>query len=295
MPLFIIEKSASGTSLSEYLQEKISVAPQAYIRQLIKSGKIQINGSPARPDQQLVQGDTITIPDSRRVLEFLDQQKRQPLVLYESTSTLVVNKPTGLATHAGKGHEADNLTVRVREMLAGRKEQFMSAPVHRLDLSTSGPVIFGKGRKAISELGKRLQQQMVDKRYLALTRAGLPDKGLLSGDVPSKGKSKFSEAHFRCLESRQNLTLVEVKLLTGRQHQIRRQLADAGFPIAGDERFRGVRIAGLNRLFLHCHRLSFTEPFTNSQVSISVPLPDELVHCLKGLNFSFPVIRNNMS
>ncbi len=287
MPLYIVKKGEENTPLLEYLQGNIPVAPRSYLRQLISSGKVSCNSSPATPDCLVHEGDSIALPESGRILRLIDESNKLPLVLYESPSILVVHKPSGLATHSGKGHEEDNLTVRVKMMLLLRDEKFMTAPVHRLDRFTSGPVIFGKGKKAISALGCMLQGQTIEKRYLALVAAGLPKKGLLSGHLRSKGKKKHAETGYEALETQGNFTLLELRLMTGRQHQIRKQLSDAGYPIAGDERYRGLKTPDLKRLFLHCHKLLFTDPFTNQPVCIMVSLPEDLAYCLLANGFNY--------
>ncbi len=283
-----VKKSEENSSLFDYLQRRMALAPAAYLRQLLKSGKIRCNGVQVGATHRLQDQDIITLPESKKTLEFLSGSEKLPLVLYESDHVLVVHKPAGLATHSSQEHETDNLTLRVATLMNLQAKKFTTAPVHRLDLPTSGPIIFGKGRKAISELGKMMQSQQVQKNYIALTSTGLPESGILSGQIPSKGKTKHAETRFRVIEQQKGLALLELELDTGRQHQIRMQLSEAGHPVAGDTRYRGMQtLEGLNQLFLHCCQLTFIDPFSGQAVNILDPLPAALAHVLLAHGFSF--------
>lgn len=288
MLTYTIDTATAGTPLLDYLQQEISLAQASYLNRLIRSGKVLCNGESTTAGQILRAGDTITLPGSRKLISLIERQARQPQILYESDKILVVAKPSGLATHSSRGHEQDNLNERVREMLLARGKKFKTAAIHRLDLPTSGPVIFGKGQKAISELGKLMQQRGIEKKYLALTLAGLPKQGRLQGTLDSKGKTKVAECDYRVITQNDEIALHEIVLGTGRQHQIRRQMAEVGFPIAGDKRYRGPDLPGLNRLFLHAFALTFTDPFGNEAIKIKDPLPDDLTQLLEHYDLSCP-------
>ena len=288
MRSFTAKKSDENSSLLDYLQSRMALAPAAYLRQLFKSGKIRCNGVQVGATHQLQDQDVITLPESKRTLEFLSGSEKLPLVLYESDHVLVVHKPSGLATHSSQEHESDNMTLRVATLMHLQAKKFSTAPVHRLDLPTSGPIIFGKGKKAISELGKMMQDKQVQKKYLALTSAGLPESGTLSGQIPSKGKTKHAETRFRVIEQQGELSLLELELDTGRQHQIRMQLSETGHPIAGDQRYRGLKISeDPEQLFLHCYQLTFIDPFSGQNVNIVDPLPPVLSDVLLTHGFSY--------
>lgn len=288
MRSFTVKKPDENGSLLDYLQRRMALAPEAYLRQLLRSGKVRCNGIQVTATHKLKNQDIISLPESKKTLEFLFRSEKLPLVLYESDHVLVVHKPSGLATHSSKEHATDNMALRVETLMHLEQNKFKTAPVHRLDLPTSGPIIFGKGKKAISELGKLMQSKQVQKKYIALTSAGLPESGLLASQISSKGKNKHAETRFRTIEQQGNLTLLELELHTGRQHQIRMQLSEAGHPVAGDTRYRStMSLKGLDRLFLHCHQLTFTDPFTGQTVNISDPLPPALSQVLIDHNFSY--------
>ena len=279
MPEFIVSAEEADLTAKQFLHQHIPAAPLGYLRQLFKKGKVRIADKVIAADDCLTVGVKISLPNSSRIQEllFAPQDSRPELdILYESREILIVNKPAGLAIHKGKGHERDNLTDRVAAFLASRGDKFQIAPVQRLDLETSGPVLFGKGKKSCSELGKLFMQGEVTKVYLALVAGKLLGRGELLSDIPAKGKLKTARTAYQTLVSNDTVSLLEIQLHTGRQHQIRRQLADAGHPLYGDRRYKGPCPRKLPRLFLHCRHLAFIDPFSQQRVEVNCPLPKEL-------------------
>ncbi|BCR04164.1 RNA pseudouridine synthase [Desulfuromonas versatilis] len=280
----IPQPNEAGQNILEWLAARIPAAPHSYLRRLLRKEKIRCAGEPLGESAAVQAGQPVQLSDSARLRELLDQAALPEVaIVFESRELLVALKPSGLAVHRGAGHEADNLTDRVQALLQSRRAPFRAAPIHRLDAETSGPVLFGKGRKAASELGKLFMAGAVEKTYLALASGTLEGAGRLESMVPAKGKLKASATDFRRLSGNRQFTLLELRLLSGRTHQIRRQLAELGHPLAGDRRFRGPAVAGLNRLFLHCCRLSLRDPFSGTPLLIEAPLPVELDRCLKQL------------
>ena len=279
MPEFIVSAEDAGLSAESFLQKSIPAAPVGYLHQLFKTGKVKSGHDNIAASDCLVIGTKISVPSSRRIQELISapQSSRPKLdILYESREILIVNKPAGLAIHSSKGHERDNLTSRVVELLADRGDKYQVAPVQRLDLETSGPVLFGKGKKSCSELGKLFIQGEVVKTYLALVNGKLMGRGDLQTDIPAKGKLKTARTSYQTLVSHDDASLLEIQLYTGRQHQIRRQLADVGHPLYGDRRYKGPCPRKLSRLFLHCRSLAFTDPFSHQRIEVSCPLPKDL-------------------
>lgn len=283
MPEMIIETSAADLTLMEWLRQRIPVAPEAYLKQLVKKGRISRDGISLQATDLLKYGDLIRLPDSGRLLELLAHPvpvSAAVKILYESREILVVDKPAGMAIHAGQGHEENNLTAQVEKLLTERGQKFKIAPVHRLDLETSGPVMFGKGKQACGSLGKLFMQRDVEKYYLALVRGKTPGSGRLQSLLSAKGKIKSADTGYRALNRNDQATLLELQLHTGRQHQLRQQLAEQGHPLFGDKRYRGPCPAELPRMFLHCSRLAFVDPFSGAPIVIESPLPDALASFL---------------
>ncbi len=279
----------AGLSAFEFLRARIPAAPPAFLRQILRRGKVMVGDRPANEHSPLEAGETVDLPRSQRLQEFLTAKSPPAVeILHEDSTTLAVFKPSGLAVHRGVGHEEDNLVRRVEALLKSRKAPYRAAPAHRLDVGTSGPVLFAKGRRAAALLGALFQGDQVEKTYLALASGSLPETGRLTGGVPAKGKFKEASALYRRLAEGESLTLLEVRLLTGRTHQIRRQLADAGHPLAGDARYGGILLPGLAHPFLHCRRLALPSPEGGQRLELDVPLPDALVRLLEDLGLSWP-------
>lgn len=281
-----VSEAEDGLTVSEFLQRRIPAAPASYLHQLLKKGKVAGPDGALSERQTLSAGMVVQLPNSARLAELCAQVVKpvaEVRVLFESRELLVVDKPAGVAIHASVGHEQDNLTARVAARSAARGEKFRIAPVHRLDLETSGPVLFGKGKQACAAFGRLFVRQQVEKVYLALALGRLPGSGSLLSPVPAKGKEKEAHTDYIARLRGDGATLLELRLHSGRQHQIRRQLADLGHPLFGDKRYGGPCPEALPRLFLHCSRLVFQDPFSGANQIVEVPLPDDLKRYLSTL------------
>lgn len=279
MTTLTIAPAETHLPLLAILQRRLPTAPIGYLRQLLRHGRILGPEGAVHAEAQLIAGTVIRLPDSAR-LQALCAAVPQLTILFESRELLVVDKPAGLAVHAGVGHTEDNLTARVEQLLRLRGEIFRVAPVHRLDLETSGPVLFGKGKAACGALGQLFMHRAVDKVYLGLVAGHTAETGRLTAPVMAKGKSKEAEAAFRALARNQQASLLELTLHTGRQHQLRVQLARIGHPLFGDRRYGGPAPQALPRLFLHCRTLALIDPFSGTHLRIDAPLPADLEHFL---------------
>ena len=285
MPEMIVTVTESGLTLEDFLQRRIPAAPVAYLRKGIKDGKIRRGKD---TDATLTAGERILLPDSRRLADLLVQSAKMTVaILYESDHLLIIDKPSGLATHAGQGHEEDNLTARVAELLKRRKENFMAAPIQRLDRETSGVVLFGKGKKNCSVLGTMMMTQPVTKTYLALVKGKIAAGGTLADAIPAKGKIKTAVTSYQVLAANDTASLLQIELQTGRQHQIRRQFQRHGHPLYGDRRYGGPCPDTLPRLFLHCRQIAFIDPFSATPLHITSPLPQDLIAFLQVSDLAF--------
>ena len=281
-----VQKGEEHLPFLVLLQRRIPLAPVSYLRQLLRQGKISRRGEILTAEIRLPVGAIIQLPESKRLRELLAMTTLQ--ILFETRDLLIVAKPPGLAVHASEGHEIDNLTARCQELLKQRGDRFSIAPVHRLDLETSGPLLFGKGKAACSALGKLFMDDQIEKSYLALVQAEMSGEKSLQGLVPAKGKLKSARTDVRTLASNGTATLLEIRLHSGRQHQIRRQLAEIGHPLFGDKRYGGPYPSDLPRLFLHCHRLAFLDPCSGKQIDCEVPLPADLAGFLERCGIALP-------
>jgi 23S rRNA-/tRNA-specific pseudouridylate synthase len=291
MSNLIITPAETGLTGLEVLEKRIPAAPAAYLRQLFRQGKILLAGNPVTAGTVLRCGDQLVLPGSDRLKDLIEaSQKMTVEILLENPLWMAVYKPAGLAVHRGTGHEGDNLTNRVQAWLRNLREPFRAFPVHRLDAGTSGPVLYAKGRQAAGALGRALMAGELEKSYLALAPGRLPDEGLLASPVPAKGKLKEAATRYRVLAANPEYMLLQLELLSGRNHQIRRQMADAGHPLAGDQRYGGPALPGLDRPFLHCCRLVWPDPESAARQCVTCPLPEDLTRALTALGLEIPAL-----
>ncbi len=280
----------AGSTLLDALAIRVPSAPRSYLRQLFKKQRVSIAGVAAHPERKVCFGETVSVKGSERWQEILASCPLLPeQILYEDIECIAINKPAGLATHRAHGH-IDDLLARTQDYLRLRGESFKVAPVQRLDIGTSGIVLFGKGRKAVGQLGKLIMAGSATKRYLALTFGQAPPSGQLNTPVSAKGVIKEALTKFRVIASTDNHTLLELELVTGRRHQIRQQLAAAGHPLYGDQRY-GPRCTNSEaRLMLHSYQLAFVNPETGQHIDICSPLESDFLDILLQLGFDQAVL-----
>jgi len=274
-----VGKKAAGLTATLFLQSEVSAAPMAYVNRLFKKGKVIRAGSPLTPDTLLALDDSIVLPDSARLSELITLSRQLPapaVILYENSMLLIADKPAGLAVHSSVGHETVNLTALLQQQIDKGDKKYRISPVQRLDLETSGACLFGKGRKALGELGKRLMGRELKKTYLALVAGPYSGPQELVSEVHAKGKLKEAGCLIKTLASNRTASLLEIELQTGRQHQIRQQLAQQGCPLFGDRRYHGPCPVELSRIFLHSYQLAFHSPFGGEPIQVTASLPQEL-------------------
>ena len=317
-----VSSDAAGQRLDKYVRRALKEVPLSHVYKMFRTRRIRVNGARGRAEQILAGGETIVIRgDEERLLgsppapgEPGGAGEKGPVtfgVLHEDQEILAVDKPAGLAAHPGTGIAGATLVEMSRAYLGAAKAspgEFRPSPAHRLDRETSGVVVVAKTRRAMVGLGEIFTSgEKVEKSYLALVKGKMPrDHGVI--DLPlaeheqtarSKERRgvKFQEAitRWKVLSSMKEATLLEVRIETGRTHQIRRHLEAAGHPVAGDRRYgdfpfnRAARQRwGLRRMFLHAWRLALPHPVTGARLSLEAPLPAELTAALARANLAPP-------
>lgn len=298
----------AGQRIDNYLLTQLKGAPRSLIYRIVRKGEVRVNKGRIQPQYRLKEGDQVRIPPVRlgekSEVAPAEQTLRQveSAVLYEDKRILILNKPSGLAVHGGSG-----ISYGVIEALrALRPDAPFLELVHRLDRDTSGCLIIAKKRSTLRSLHELLRENRIDKYYLALLKgewhggkwrieAPLKKNVLKSGErivrVDETGKPAVSL--FRPLAVNPTASLVEVKLETGRTHQIRVHAAYSGHPIAGDDKYgdklfnKQLREMGLKRLFLHAHRLAFEFPDDGPHIDVSAPLANDLRKLLGKLKLDY--------
>lgn len=233
----------------------------------------------------------------------MSEPVRAPIrVLFGDALLVAVDKPAGMAMHPGTGHESGTVVQWARDLLGGPR--WGPAPVHRLDLETSGVALLALRPDAAQALGRQFEAGEVQKAYVALVKGRTHDRGTIRVPLiqrradPRRGpRQERREAltRYRTLARGRGVSLVLAEPATGITHQIRRHFAHIGHPLAGDERWGDRRFDtwlrtehGLTRIFLHCARLGFRHPATGRPEVLRAPLPAELLAALESLGIAEP-------
>ena len=214
-------------------------------------------------------------------------------VVYEDESLAVVDKPAGLVVHPAPSHRGPTLVSERGELLGGGEDPERPGIVHRLDKGTSGLLVVARSDEAHAALQQAVREREVERVYLALAGGRLSSRtGTIDAPIGraqrqrkrmavSGAASRQARTHFEVLELLPHESYIEAKLETGRTHQIRAHFAAIGHPLAGDETYGGAARYGLERQFLHAHRLAFAHPETGEPLSFSSPLPEDLEAALE--------------
>jgi 23S rRNA pseudouridine1911/1915/1917 synthase len=292
---FRVSADDAGGRLDVFLGRRPEMGSRSRVAVLIRSGAVTVDGVARVKSYPLVEGQTVAVTLFKEMpLDLVAEELAVP-VLYEDEWLLVVNKPAGMPVHPSRGHDSGTLVhALLGHGLAGG-ESFRPGVVHRLDKDTTGLLVVAKSGEVHRRLVALLRRRAIDRRYVALVHGSFGgESGTIEAPVgrdPVRRKSmavggiaaREARTHFRVLERLGDFTLVEVRLETGRTHQIRVHFLAIGHPVAGDPTYARRDTLGLGRQFLHSHRLSFTHPMTGDDLDIEAPLPADLAEALERL------------
>jgi 23S rRNA pseudouridine1911/1915/1917 synthase len=330
-----VESAHAGQRLDQFLASHLDVS-RARVQELIRAGKILLNGAPAKASLKLRGGEQITIvgPAERRPLRGVAEAI--PLdIIYEDGDLAIVNKPAGMMVHAGAAASEDarnrgtlvNALLHQFSSLSGVGGELRPGIVHRLDKETSGLIVVAKNDEAHRKLAAQFARREVKKTYIALVHGWVKrDRGTISASISrdrvrrtrmttrsSGGREAVSHYEVvRRLETPYGkLTLLEVKIETGRTHQIRVHMASLGHPVVGDFLYGAPKqlkimhsgqlksaawrnlyrqdqppVISLPRNFLHAARLELAHPRTGQKISLETSLPRQLQEFVAALEGS---------
>jgi len=304
-----VEEAGDGQRLDNFLLRHLKGAPKTLVYRVIRSGEVRVNKGRAQADTRLQQGDSVRVPPLQlkpAATTPSSAPAREFPVLFEDDWLVAINKPTGVAVHGGSGVSSGV----IEQLRRARPQARFLELVHRLDRETSGVLLLAKKRSALTHLQDQFRargaEKSVGKTYAALVVGEWP-ASLKVIDVPlhkyltAEGERRVRQASAEdeqaglakraitlvsVAQRLQGFTLLDVTIKTGRTHQIRVHLAQAGYPIAGDDKYgnfdmnrRLARGEGLpvrlTRMFLHARRLRFAHPDTGQTVEIAAPWPKE--------------------
>jgi len=282
--------------LDKYVCQQLPELSRARAQKLIADGHITVNGKPAKPGLKLSTGDRLEIAIPPTPSEQLLPESIPINIIYEDDDLLVVDKPAGLTVHPAPGHTSHTLVNALLSHLphlADTGDSLRPGIVHRLDKDTSGLMLVAKNSKAQDNLIGQFKSHSVTKAYIALVRGHLtPETGVIEANIGRDPRNRKKMAvveggreattEYKVVKYIGDYTLLEVRLRTGRTHQIRVHLAAIGFPVVGDKVY-GVRSPFLPRQFLHACRLGFSLPSTGEYIEFKSELPADLEQALKDI------------
>jgi 23S rRNA pseudouridine955/2504/2580 synthase len=300
--LVTVGKEHAGQRIDNFLRTELKGAPKSLVYRILRKGEVRVNKGRAKPETRLAEGDVVRIPPVRLGEEApvrVGAELRDILhaaIIHRDDDLLVINKPSGLAVHAGSG-----INVGVIEALRALfPEETGLELAHRLDRDTSGVLVLARHRQALMVLHEQLRDDLIHKTYFALVKGRWPkevrsvsaplEKSALRGGermVEVSGDGKEALTRFAVLERFEDATLVEAMPVTGRTHQIRVHAAHTGHPLAGDDKYGDAEFDrtlrqqhGLSRLFLHAARIELPRA-GKPPLRIEAPLPAELARVLE--------------
>lgn len=300
-----ISADQAGQRIDNFLLTLEKGVPKSRIYRAIRKGEVRVNKGRIKQTYRIQQGDNIRIPPLRTseksAIETVSVSMTKQLndsVLLEDDDLLVLNKPSGLAVHAGS-----NIQQGIIEALRIiRSELPFLELVHRLDRDTSGCLLLAKNRKTLLDLQQQMVEHDINKRYLTLLKGNCHEQEILveqplrknivtSGErmVKVDPEGKYAKTVFIAREKYPQAQLTEVVLYTGRTHQIRVHATHINHPLAGDDKYgqrafnKQLKKFGLKRLFLHAWKLGIRHPSTGKKIEIEAPLPDALQNVLRKL------------
>jgi 23S rRNA pseudouridine955/2504/2580 synthase len=293
-----VDSEYDGQRLDNFLIRLLKGVPKSRIYNLLRKGEVRVNKGRVKADTRLKADDVIRVAPIRMAQsqssEIPGSQLRKSLndsIVFEDDEIIVIDKPSGIAVHGGSG-----VSFGVIEGLrADRPESKFLELVHRLDRDTSGCLMLAKSRAGLVNLQQQMQKNQIKKTYQALVKGRWP-KGKSTINAPLKKNTlssgermvkvdvdgKASVTHFKIVQTFQQSTLLDIRLETGRTHQIRVHCQFSGQAIAGDSKYgdslfnQDMRALGLKRLFLHANALEFKHPVSGVRISVEAPLSNDL-------------------
>jgi 23S rRNA pseudouridine1911/1915/1917 synthase len=299
---FLATPDHHGRRLDHALHAQFPAYSRARLQDWIKHERVLVNGSPARPSRVLRAGDLIDVAPAELPPLHAEPEAIPLRVLYEDPDIVAIDKPAGMVVHAGAGVHAGTLVNALLsrfQSLSALGGDSRPGIVHRLDRFTSGVILVAKNDAAHRALAALFAGRQVEKTYLALVHGNVQtDRGRIEKPIARDprhrtrmtarlGTGRAAWTEYRVLRRIPGFTYLEVRIGTGRTHQIRVHLSSIGHPVAGDRLYGAPAtpeiLPSRERFFLHAHRIQFPHPLTGGLVEIASPLPPDLARWLEQL------------
>jgi 23S rRNA pseudouridine1911/1915/1917 synthase len=298
---FLAGSELSGVRLDQALQRRYPEYSRARLQDWIKTGRVRVNGAPQVPSRKVREGDHIELEPGELPPLRAEAEDIPLRVLHEDQDLLAIDKPAGMVVHAGAGAHSGtvvNALLHRFESLSGVGGPLRPGIVHRLDRYTSGVLLAAKNDAAHRALAAQFAKRKVEKIYLALVEGNVKaDRGRIEKPITrdprrrirmtaglERGRAAWTE--YSVLRRYDGFTFLEVRIGTGRTHQIRVHLSSIGHPVAGDRLYGARAAAGQiqrGRFFLHAHHIRLAHPVTGEPLEIVSPLAEDLKAWLEQL------------
>lgn len=297
-----VEIADAGKRLDQMLHERLPEFSRSRIQRWIEDGRVLVSGTHSRASHLVKAGEAIDVEPAEAPPLHAAPEDIPLTVLYEDEDLVAIDKPAGMVVHAGAGVHSGTLVNALLHRfgaLSGVGGALRPGIVHRLDRFTSGVLLVAKNDAAHQRLAAQFSGRQVEKIYLALVHGKVkPETGRIDRPIArdpvkrvrmtarlAEGRAAWSE--YRVLRRFERFTLLEVKIGTGRTHQIRVHLSSLGYPVAGDSLYGAPeKVDGmppLGRYFLHAHRIRFHLPSSGEEISVVSPMPPELEEWMRKL------------
>ncbi len=282
-----VPDAAAGERLDRYLASLPEIASRGVAERVLEGG-VLVDGQARAKSHRLRGGEEVEFEAPDTAAAPLAPEQMDLRIAYEDEHLVVVDKPAGLVVHPAPGHATGTLVhgLLAHDVAGGDEDR--PGIVHRLDRDTSGLMVVARSEEAHARLQSLVRKRELERHYLALvvgrprSRSGRieapigrdrrePMRHSLDTDTPREAVT-----HFELVELYPRHALLDVKLETGRTHQIRVHLSAIDLPVAGDPLYGRPRELGLERQFLHAARLAFAHPFTGERLDVESPLPEDL-------------------
>ena len=289
MKKIIVEEKDVGKRLDSYIAENYSELSRTMIKKIIETNNILVNEKKQKVSYKVQANDEICINVPKAKETKLEAENIPIEIIYEDNDIIVVNKPKGLVVHPANGNPDGTLVNAIlaicKNSLSGIGGEIRPGIVHRLDKDTSGIIIVAKNDIAHINISNQIKERKVKKTYIALVRGNVPEEeatinmpiGRSTRDRKKMAVNKDGKpaiTHFKVLKRYGKYTLLEVKIETGRTHQIRVHLSEIGYPVIGDEVYsNGKNQWNIKGQCLHAKSLKFKHPVTKKEMFIEAELP----------------------
>jgi 23S rRNA pseudouridine1911/1915/1917 synthase len=295
-----LEASAGdrGKRLDQFLHERLPQYSRSRLQDWIEQGRVLVDGSPQKRSY-LLKGAERTHVQPGELAPLGATPEDLPIqVLYEDADVIAINKPAGMVVHTGAGRHSGTLVNALLHRfgkLSSVGGDLRPGIVHRLDRFTSGVILVARNDAAHRNLAAQFASRQVEKIYVALVHGRVKDQqGRIDTPIARDpvrrvrmtarlAQGRQASTSYQVLKRFEGFTFLEVKIGTGRTHQIRVHLASIGHPVVGDKLY-GAPASDLGRYFLHARQIAFTSPGTGQRITLSAPLPEELEDYLGTLN-----------